>query len=347
MAKHPTKIDELRYVLAVNAPETKDSEFTWKNYQTLINNELVANFGNFVNRVLVLTNKYYDGEIPAIDLTKKINNGITQGEQVLVDEIFEELADKVQNYVSLIEQFKFRDALAQLMDISAYGNSFLQFNEPWKLVKTDAEKVKTIMAVALNITATLSALCEPYLPITSKKIKQILNDEDLTFDFENIKQCISHLTKEGQKINKASILFEKIEDEFVEQELAALKANIPNNESEAKAANLKPEVVYDDFAKLDFRVGTITAAEKVAKADKLLKLEVDMGFETRTVVSGIAEHFKAADIIGQQVTVVANLAPRKLRGTMSQGMILMAEDADGKLVFQAPAEKVANGSTVN
>jgi len=345
--KHPTKIDELRYVLAVNLPETKDSEFTWKNYQTLINNELVANFGNFVNRVLVLINKYYDGEVPAIDHTQKINNGITQGEQVTVDEIYNTLTTKVQQYTLLIEQFKFRDALAQLMEISAYGNGFLQFNEPWKLVKTDAEKVKTIMAVALNITATLAALCEPYLPVTSKKIKQILNDDVLSFDFDDIKNSIANVTKASQKINKASILFEKIEDDFVEQELTALKANSPTNEVETEAATLKPEIVYDDFAKLDFRVGTITAAEKVKKADKLLKLEVDMGFEKRIIVSGIAQHFEADDIVGQQVTVVVNLAPRKLRGIQSEGMILMAEDTDGKLVFQAPAQKVANGAVVN
>jgi len=345
--KHPTKIDELRYVLAVNLPETKDSEFTWKNYQTLINNELVANFGNFVNRVLVLINKYYDGEVPAIDHTQKINNGITQGEQVTVDEIYNTLTTKVQQYTLLIEQFKFRDALAQLMEISAYGNGFLQFNEPWKLVKTDAEKVKTIMAVALNITATLAALCEPYLPVTSKKIKQILNDEVLSFDFDDIKNSIANVTKASQKINKASILFEKIEDDFVEQELTALKANSPTNEVETEAATLKPEIVYDDFVKLDFRIGTITAAEKVKKADKLLKLEVDMGFEKRIIVSGIAQHFVADDIIGQQVTVVVNLAPRKLRGIQSEGMILMAEDTDGKLVFQAPTQKVANGAVVN
>jgi len=347
LQKHPTKIDELRYVLAVNLPETKDSEFTWKNYQTLINNELVANFGNFVNRVLVLMHKYYEGEVPAIDHSQKINNGLTKGAQATIDEIFDALTNKVKQYVALIEQFKFRDALAQLMDISAYGNSFLQFNEPWKLIKTEAEKVKTIMGVALNITATLAALCEPYLPITSKKIKQILNDDALCLDFENVKSTITKLTKAGQKINQPSILFEKIEDEFVAQELVALKANIANDESETKASNLKPEIVFDDFAKLDFRVGTITAAEKIAKADKLLKLEVDMGFETRTVVSGIAQHFKPEDVIGQQVIVVANLAPRKLRGIQSKGMILMAEDADGKLVFQAPATKVENGSAVN
>ena len=347
LQKHPTKIDELRYVLAVNLPETKDSEFTWKNYQTLINNELVANFGNFVNRVLVLMHKYYEGEVPAIDHSQKINNGVTQGAQATIDEIYDALTNKVEQYVALIEQFKFRDALAQLMDISAYGNSFLQFNEPWKLIKTEPEKVKTIMGVALNITATLAALCEPYLPITSKKIKQILNDDALCLDFENVKSTITKLTKAGQKINQPSILFEKIEDEFVAQELVALKANIANDESESKASNSKPEIVFDDFAKLDFRVGTITAAEKIAKADKLLKLEVDMGFETRTVVSGIAEHFKPEEVIGQQVIVVANLPPRKLRGILSQGMILMAEDADGKLVFQAPATKVENGSAVN
>ena len=347
LQKHPTKIDELRYVLAVNLPETKDSEFTWKNYQTLINNELVANFGNFVNRVLVLIHKYYEGEVPAIDHSQKINNGLTKGAQATIDEIFDAITNKVQQYVALIEQFKFRDALAQLMDISAYGNSFLQFNEPWKLIKTEPEKVKMIMGVALNITATLAALCEPYLPITSKKIKQILNDDALCFDFENVKSTITKLTKAGQKINQPSILFEKIEDEFVAQELVALKANIANDENESKASNSKPEIVFDDFAKLDFRVGTITAAEKIAKADKLLKLEVDMGFETRTVVSGIAQHFKPEDVIGQQVIVVANLAPRKLRGIQSKGMILMAEDANGKLVFQAPATKVENGSAVN
>jgi len=347
LQKHPTKIDELRYVLAVNLPETKDSEFTWKNYQTLINNELVANFGNFVNRVLVLIHKYYEGEVPAIDHSQKINNGLTKGAQATIDEIFDAITNKVQQYVALIEQFKFRDALAQLMDISAYGNSFLQFNEPWKLIKTEAEKVKTIMGVALNITATLAALCEPCLPITSKKIKQILNDDALSFDFDDTKNSIATVTKASHKINKAAILFEKIEDEFVAQELVALKANIANDENESKASNLKPEIVFDDFAKLDFRVGTITAAEKIAKADKLLKLEVDMGFETRTVVSGIAQHFKPEDVIGQQVIVVANLAPRKLRGIQSKGMILMAEDANGKLVFQAPATKVENGSAVN
>jgi len=345
LKKYPHKVDELRYVLASNFPETKDSEFTWKNFQDAINNELVATFGNFVNRVLVLTNKYYDGVVPALNESLSINGGDSLGAMETYTSIATTLADKVKNYGLLIEQFKYREALSQLIEIASYGNSFLQFNEPWKLVKTDADKVESIMHIALKITAVLAVICEPYLPVTSTKMKKILNSEHLQFNFDDLLTSIKNIISTSHKINSASILFEKIEDDMIERELDILKA--AGNEKNTVAVALKEIIQYDDFAKLDFRIGTITEAQKVPKADKLLQLEVDMGFETRTIVSGIAQHFEVKDIIGQQVTVVVNLAPRKLRGVESQGMILMAEDADGKLVFQAPTTKVANGSPVN
>jgi len=349
---YPDKVDEMRYVLASNFPETKDSEFTWKNYQATINNELVATFGNFVNRVMVLTNKYYEGVVPEVDESLSINGGDSLGAMESYDSIVATLTTKIKKYASLIEQFKFREGLSQLINIASYGNSFLQFNEPWKLVKTDTKKVESIMNIALKITAVLAAICEPYLPTTSIKMKTILNDVNLRFDFDDIESSIKNSLKAKHTINKAAILFEKIEDEMIEKELSNLQAAAAavagtNTSKTNETAAIKDTIQYDDFVKLDFRIGTITAAQKVPKADKLLKLEVDMGFEKRTIVSGIAEHFAADEIIGQQVTVVVNLAPRKLRGVESQGMILMAEDADGKLVFQSPANAVANGSVVS
>lgn len=348
LKKYPNKIDEMRYVLASNFPETKDSEFTWKNYQAAVNNELVATFGNFVNRVLVLTNKYYDGVVPPFDEATEINGGDSMGNLNTYNDLVKELANRVEKYGLTIEQFKFRDALSQLIEIASFGNSFLQFNEPWKLVKTDEEKVKTIMNFALKITAVLAVISEPYLPVSSKKMKSILDKENLALDFNNIETAVKSCLPDNHKINKAEILFEKIEDEMIENELAALNASKNNTTAIMKETEpVKATIQYDDFVKLDFRIGTILTAEKVQKADKLLKLEVDMGFEKRTIVSGIAEHFNANEIIGQQVTVVVNLAPRKLRGVESQGMILMAEDSDGKLVFQAPVERVSNGSSVS
>ncbi len=345
LKKYPNKVDEMRYVLASNFPETKDSEFTWKNYQDTINNELVATFGNFVNRVLVLTNKYYDGVVPQIDESIQVNSGERLGDLQNYETIIQSISNKVNNYGALIEQFKFREALSQLIDIASYGNSFLQFNEPWKLVKTDAVKVESIMNIAIKITTVLAGICEPYLPATSQKMKALLNVDNLVFNFEDLESAIKEVVSVGHTINKASILFEKIEDDMINKELHNLKA--ASNQTGKEMITLKETIQYDDFAKLDFRIGTITAAEKVPKADKLLQLQVDMGFETRTIVSGIAQHFEPNDIIGQQVTVVVNLAPRKLRGVESQGMILMAEDENGLLVFQAPAATVANGSLVS
>jgi len=242
LKSYPDKVDELRYVLASNFPETKDSEFTWKNYQDAINNELVATFGNFVNRVLVLTNKYYDGIVPSLDENASINGGESLGALETYTSIIKSLVEKVENYAALIEQFKFRDALRQLIEIASYGNSFLQFNEPWKLVKTDAAKVETIIHIAIKITSILATICEPYLPATSKKMKALLNLEQLGFNFDEVKGSIENTINAGHKISPESILFEKIEDEMIEQELNNLKT--VGSVKNVEAATLKETIQY-------------------------------------------------------------------------------------------------------
>ncbi|MCD8444224.1 methionine--tRNA ligase [Tenacibaculum finnmarkense] len=331
----PNQQDVLRYTLTANAPESKDNDFTWKDFQAKNNNELVAIFGNFINRVVVLTNKYYDGKVPvAGDLSE-------------VDEDTLATLKEFPNVIAKsIERYRFREASQELMNLARLGNKYLADEEPWKMIKVDAERTKTIMNVALQIAAGLAILSEPFLPFTSTKLKGILNiDTTLTWNDVSEKDI---LISDNHQINEAELLFSKIEDVEIEKQLAKLEATKKANEAENRVLEPQKETIeFDDFTKIDIRVGTITAAEKVAKTKKLLKLTVDVGLDTRTIVSGIAESFKPEDIIGQQVSVVCNLAPRKLKGIESQGMILMIDTPDGKLAFAQPSEKVTNGEFIS
>ena len=328
----PGKEDVLRYVLCANAPETKDNDFTWKDFQARNNNELVAILGNFVNRALVLTQKYYEGVVPAA------------GE--LTDYDRETLAEMPKIRKALeenIEGYRFREALKEAMNLARLGNKYLADTEPWKVVKTDPERVKTILNIALQITAELSIAIEPFMPFSAAKIIKMLNIEKL--DWERLGDA--EVLPAGHVIGKAELLFEKIEDSVVEAQVAKLQATKAANEAEAKEAEpQKAECSFDDFQKMDIRVSTIVAAEKVAKTKKLLKLTVDTGIDTREIVSGIAEHFAPEELVGRQVLVLVNLAPRELKGTLSRGMVLMAEDADGKLVLLSPEKAVKSGSIV-
>jgi len=315
----PGKQDELRYVLTSIAPESKDSEFTWKDYQARINNELVAIFGNFVNRSVVLTHKYYNGIVPQC-------GKITEMEI----NVHKEIETSVLNLNKNINAYRFRDALADAMNVARIGNKYLADTEPWKLIKTDKERVKTILFTALQISEQLTKVFVPFLPTTVEKLLQILNLDDKTI-----------LT--GHRINKAELLFAKIEDEQIQQQIDKL---IITKKSNLKAKPMKDEVSFEDFTKMDIRTATILTAEKVEKADKLLKLTVDTGIDERTVVSGIAEHYSPEEIIGKQVSILMNLAPRKIRGVESQGMILMAEDNAGKLSFVSPTKETENGCEV-
>lgn len=337
----PDQQDVLRYVLTANAPETKDNDFTWKDFQARNNNELVAIFGNFINRVVVLTNKYYDGIIPQ------------PGEYTEVDEqTIAELKAYPSVIASSIEKYRFREAQGELMNLARLGNKYLADEEPWKQIKTDEDRVKTIMYVALQIASALSIISEPFLPFTSAKLKRMLNqtgeNTSTTPDWDII-GTREALIPAGHQIGKAELLFSKIEDEQMEQQLKKLKATKAANEIENQKAEPQKEIAtFEDFTKMDLRVGTIIEAEKMAKTKKLMILKVDTGIDQRTVVSGIAEHFKAEEIIGKKVTVLVNLAPRKLRGVESEGMILMTENKEGKLVFVNPDEdNVSNGITIN
>ena len=323
----PGKQDVLRYTLTANAPETKDNDFTWKDFQARNNNELVAIFGNFINRVVVLTNKYYNGIVPK-------PNEFTQ-----VD--IETLA-AVKQYPSTIsssiDRYRFREASQELMNLARMGNKYLADEEPWKVIKEDEARTQTIMYVALQIASALAVLSEPFLPFTSEKLKQILCHSEL--DSESTWNDVlskDELLPSGHQIGKAELLFNKIEDNDIDAQLAKLQATKKANEQENKTVEPQKETItYDDFSKLDIRVGTIVEAEKMPKAKKLLVLKVDTGIDVRTIVSGIAEDFSAEEVIGKKVTVLVNLAPRKLRGVESEGMILMTENPEGKLVFVNP-----------
>ncbi len=332
----PEKQDVLRYALTANAPETKDNDFTWKDFQARNNNELVAIFGNFINRVVVLTNKYYEGVVPAPNQFSDIDN---------------ETLEKLQKFPSIIAssiaRYRFREASQELLNLARLGNKYLADEEPWKQIKTAPERVKTIMYVALQIATGLSVVCEPFLPFTSIKLKGILNSTtDLKWDTVSKN---NELISSGHTIGKAELLFAKIEDSEVQLQLDKLEATKLANEAENKVvAPQKETIEFDDFTKLDIRVGTIVEAIKVPKTKKLLQLKVDVGLDTRTIVSGIAESFKPEDIIGQKVTVLVNLVPRKLRGVESQGMILMTDTPDGKLAFIEPEnDSVSNGEQVS
>ncbi|MCB7481702.1 methionine--tRNA ligase [Christiangramia sediminis] len=337
----PGQQDVLRYVLTANAPETKDNDFTWKDFQARNNNELVAIFGNFINRVVVLTNKYYDGIVPEPGAYSEVD-----------EKTIAELKAYPAVIASSIERYRFREAQGELMNLARLGNKYLADEEPWKLIKTDAERVKTIMYVALQIASALSIISEPFLPFTSAKLKKMLNhvgeNSDNTPDWDII-GTKEALIPGGHQIGKAELLFSKIEDEQMEKQLEKLEATKTANAMEDQKAEPQKDIAtFEDFTKMDLRVGTIIEAEKMPKTKKLMVLKVDTGIDKRTVVSGIAEHFKAEDIIGKKVTVLVNLAPRKLRGVESEGMILMTENAEGKLVFVNPDEDgVKSGTTIN
>ena len=336
----PNQQDVLRYALTANAPETKDNDFTWKDFQARNNNELVAIFGNFINRVAVLTQKYYEGEVPAAGALNATDS-----------ETLQQLSELTQKIEQSLERYRFREAQQELMNIARLGNKYLADEEPWKLIKTDAERVKTVMYVALQVATALAITSEPFLPFTSEKLKNILQLG--TTAWEQVKQNPTALLPTGHKIGVATLLFEKIEDAAIAKQLERLENTKQANRQEAQAAAevavapQKELISYDDFAKMDIRIGTILSAEKMPKADKLLILKVDTGIDQRTIVSGIAQSFNPEEIIGKRVTVLANLAPRKLRGVESQGMILMVENAEGKYRFIAPdGEEIANGAEV-
>ena len=335
LEEFPDQQDVLRYTLTANAPENKDNDFTWKDFQAKNNNELVAIFGNFINRVVVLTNKYYDGIIPTPNDFSDVD-----------EDVLEQLKQFPDIIAKSIERYRFREASQELMNLARLGNKYLADEEPWKVIKEDEERVKTIMYVALQIAAALSVVSEPFLPFTSSKLKSILKTDD-TLSWTDISDK-NTLVAEGHKIGKAELLFSKIEDKTIEAQLAKLEATKKANEAANKEVEPQKETIeFEDFTKMDIRIGTILEAEKVAKTKKLLKLKVDVGIDVRTIVSGIAESFKPEDIIGQQVTVLCNLAPRKIRGIESQGMILMTDAEDGSLAFVEPQQKVHNGGQVS
>lgn len=339
LKEFPNMQDVLRYTLTANAPETKDNDFTWKDFQARNNNELLAIFGNFINRVVVLTNKYYDGKVPS------------PGNFSTVDlATLDELRKFPETISQSIERYRFREAGQELMNLARLGNKYLADEEPWKMVKTDEDRVKTIMFIALQIAAGLAVLSEPFLPFTSAKLKALLGfdslGEGISWDQVSTKEI---LLVPNHQIGPGELLFRKVEDNEIQQQLDKLLATKKANENENKTIMPQKETItFDDFTKLDIRVGTIVEAEKMAKAKKLLVLKIDTGLDTRTIVSGIAESFTPEEIVGKKVTVLINLAPRELRGVASEGMILMTENAEGKLVFVNPDEAdVDSGATIN
>ncbi len=326
------KQDVLRYVLTATAPETKDNDFTWKDFQARNNNELVAILGNFINRVVVLTHKYFGGKVPML---MKL-----QPEDQLV---INELAAAPAKVGASIENYRFREALSEVMNVARLGNKYLAETEPWKVIKTDEDRVRTILNISLQIVATLEILIEPFLPFTANKLMKMLNYGGNLWEDAGKMDLLCR----GHQINAAVLLFEKIEDEEVQAQIDKLnKSKEDNIISNAVAAPVKENIQFEDFNAVDIRVATIIEAVKVEKTKKLLKLTLDTGIDKRTVVSGIAEYFKPEEIIGQQVSVVVNLAPREIKGILSQGMILMSENSDGKLTFVAPTQNHSNGSVV-
>lgn len=340
LEEFPAKQDVLRYVLCATAPETKDNDFTWKDFQDRNNNELVAVLGNFVNRTLVLTAKYFGNKVPVRGVTNES------------DEIcLAELSAAQPRISDSLSRYRFREAQSFMMDLARAGNKYLADTEPWKLWKTDQGRVATILNIALEVTASLAVLMEPFLPFTADKLRNMLNMQPVLWSDFNARI----LLQAGHILNEPALLFEKIEDDIISKQTDKLKASkktmdITNEEiavDETKSTvPFKAEATYDDFTKMDLRAATILTAEKVEKADKLLKLTLDTGIDQRTVVSGIAMHYKPEDIIGKQVTLLANLAPRKIRGIESKGMILMAEDKNGRLVFVSPVDATTPGSTI-
>jgi len=350
----PNKTDELRYVMIKNMPEQKDSEFTWKGYQEAVNSELVNNLANFINRVVVLTNKYYEGKTPEFNEDCPITGPEGDDELTFHDSEIIRLFDDLSEMGAHIRSFEFRSALNKIMEISSKGNQILQFNEPWKAIKDDQELVDSVMNLLLQYVSALSVACRPFMPTTSDKIRDILNLKRIEEkgEFDDMMNCLCEgqcMLAKGHKIKEAKHIFDRIEDELIEKQIEELMSSKVNNDINGEAVNgiaIKQDIAFDDFMKFDFRTATILSAEKVAKADKLLQLKLDLGFEHRTVISGIAQQYKPEDIIGRKVTIIANLPPRKIRGIESQGMVLMAENNDGKLSFISPEENWENGTIV-
>ncbi|MFZ2340944.1 MAG: methionine--tRNA ligase [Bacteroidales bacterium] len=328
----PGKQDVLRYTLCSNAPETKDNDFTWKDFQARNNNELVAILGNFVNRTLVLTGKYYDGQVPE------------RGETTEADKaVLSEITKIRENVESSLELYRFREALREAMNLARLGNKYLADSEPWKLASGDPGRVKTIMNISLQITANLTIVLEPFLPFSMETLRRWINLTLKSWDDAGR----DDLLPAGHRIAEPGLLFEKIEDGEIEKQINKLAASKKSNEAATSQVNpAKDPLTFDDFSKIDIRTATILEAEKVPKTTKLLRLKIDTGLDVRTIVSGIAEYYEPAAIIGKQISIVANLEPRKIKGIESKGMILMAEDKDGKLVMVTPVEPVSNGSTI-
>lgn len=335
LLEFPGKQDALRYALTANAPETKDNDFTWKDFQARNNNELVAIFGNFINRVVVLTQKYYQGVVPQPHAFTEVDT------QVLT-----ELKAYPAVIASSIERYRFREAQGELMNVARLGNKYLADEEPWKMIKTDPERVQTQLYIALQVATALGYLSEPFLPFTAQKLRSMLRIEAERWDTVFAKET---LLPAGHEIGQAELLFAQIEDEAIQQQIDKLEATKKSNTmTNPEVTPQKETATFDDFSKMDLRVGTIIEAEKMPKADKLLVLKVDTGLDVRTIVSGIAEHFTPEEVIGKRVTVLVNLAPRALRGVESQGMLLLTQNTEGQLVFVNPdAEGVANGATIS
>jgi len=332
LEEFPGQQDVLRYVLTANAPETKDNDFTWKDFQARNNNELLAIFGNFVNRTLVLTHKYFNGVVPAIEELNDYDKSV-----------LEQIGEFPMKVGSSLENFRFREALNEMMNLARLGNKYLTDSEPWKVFKTDEARVRTILNVSLQIVANLTILCRPFLPFSSDKLTSMLNLESLPWSEAGRTDLLS----DGKQLNKPELLFERIEDKQIEAQVQKLLDTKKQNEQQASAVKpAKENIEYDDFAKLDIRVGTIIEAEKVPKTKKLLKLKIDTGIDQRIVVSGISEFYDPEKIIGKKVSILVNLAPKKLRGIDSNGMILSAEGPDGKLGLIAPDGDFTSGSEI-
>jgi len=328
----PGKQDVLRYVLCANAPENKDNDFTWKDFQNRNNNELVAILGNFVNRALVLTQKYFDGKVPEVTI-------LTETDQEVLAEIGKIAASTEQS----LEQFRFREAIKTAMDLARLGNKYLADTEPWKVIKTDPERVKTILNISLQITANLTLLLDPFLPFSMDTLRGFIGFDGTDWGLLGT----ADLLKPGHTIEKASLLFEKIEDDQIQAQIDKLMKTKEDNQDHTALAPPREEITFDDFARMDLRCGTILEAEKVPKTKKLIKLIVDLGFEKRTIVSGIAGYYEAGSLPGKRVTVMANLEPRNLKGIESKGMILLSENPDGSLHFVEPSEEAVNGSQIS
>jgi len=351
LEQFPNRPDEMRYALSRIMPETRDSEFTWKRFQDFNNNELVNSLGNFIQRVLVLTNKYYEGKVPAFDPDLDIIGALDSDDESFHDAEMLDLFDLLHEYGVHMRKYEFRAGLQRIMDLSARGNQLLQFNEPWKAIKKDPERVKVVMNAALQMVTALAVSMAPFLPFTSQKLKDLLNIQEQTGsdDLLSLMNKLAegeNILQDDHQVGKAEHLFSRISDEEIEEQVNRLKASEKQEESKAKVAPIQEPIDFEDFQKLDLRTGIVLTAEKVKKTKKLLKIQVDLGVEERTVVSGIAGFFEPEQLIGRQVVLVANLEPRKIKGIKSEGMILMAEDAAGTLNFVGADSEVLAGSRV-